>query len=100
MGGPAHGIALLEAAIERIRQGQKQYGPPDVMFERVAKIWSALLGITVTAEDVARCLIGFKLVRWDITDDDDVVEDSCKDIGGYSGAGFEARLVARSKRDA
>ena len=98
MSKPEKGMALLQEAIERIERGQEQYGTPAEMFDRVAEVWSGVLGIKVKGQDVPRCLIGFKLVRWAITDDEDVVKDSCKDIGGYSGAGWDARPDVPKKK--
>lgn len=40
-----------------------QYAPPEDNFANIARVWTALLGHEVSAADVARCMIGVKLVR-------------------------------------
>lgn len=40
-----------------------EYGHPLDDFSRAALIWSAVLGIDVTAEQVALCMIGVKIAR-------------------------------------
>jgi len=54
---------LLEA--QRLVHGDRQaaYGHPWSDFSRTAKIWSAILGIEVTPEQVGLCMIGVKLSR-------------------------------------
>lgn len=42
---------------------QKDYGHPRDDFGRTAQIWSAILGIPITAEQVGLCMIGVKLAR-------------------------------------
>lgn len=39
------------------------YGHPFDDFTRAAKIWEAVLGIPVTAEQVALCMVGVKIAR-------------------------------------
>lgn len=41
----------------------KNYGDPLVNHQRIANIWSVLLGIEVTPSQVALCLVGVKLAR-------------------------------------
>ena len=45
--------------------GEKQdsYGHPFDDFNRAAKIWEAILGVEVTAEQVALCMVGVKISR-------------------------------------
>jgi hypothetical protein len=40
-----------------------EYGHPLDDFSRAALIWSAILGIDVTAEQVALCMVGVKIAR-------------------------------------
>ena len=40
-----------------------QYGHPLDDFSRAALIWSAILGIEVSAEQVALCMVGVKIAR-------------------------------------
>ena len=42
---------------------QEQYGMPISDFSRTAKIWGAILGIEVTPEQVALCMVGVKISR-------------------------------------
>jgi hypothetical protein len=41
----------------------EDYGHPYHDFGRTAKIWSAILGVDVTPEQVALCMIGVKMSR-------------------------------------
>lgn len=84
MSKPVKGQALLKAAAERIAKGERQYGAPIQMFTEVAALWSVLLKAPVTAQDVTRCMMALKMVRARDTDDAAVLEDSLKDIAGYS----------------
>lgn len=61
---------------------QKDYGPPKVNFDRIARIWAAVLGTEITHQQVIQCMIGLKLARLSETPDH---EDSWLDIAGYVG---------------
>ena len=56
--------SILDEA-KRIVHGDRgeNYGHPFEDFSRTAKIWSAILGIDVTPEQVALCMIGLKISR-------------------------------------
>ena len=56
--------SILEEA-KRIVHGDRgeNYGHPLEDFSRTAQIWSAILGIDVTAEQVALCMVGVKISR-------------------------------------
>lgn len=41
----------------------RDYGHPLDNHERIARIWSVILNVEVTAEQVALCMIGTKLAR-------------------------------------
>ena len=56
------------------------YGNPEEVFPRHAQVWSAIIGTPVTAEQVALCLIGYKLIRTADTPD---YSDNSDDIEGY-----------------
>lgn len=57
-------MTILEEA-QKIVYGDRNasYGDPADDFGRTAKIWSAILGIEVTAMQVGLCMIGVKLSR-------------------------------------
>lgn len=42
---------------------QDAYGHPLDDFTRAGKIWEAILGVPVTAEQVALCMVGIKISR-------------------------------------
>lgn len=42
---------------------QADYGDPVANMDRVAAVWSVLLGVEVTGRQVALCMAGLKLVR-------------------------------------
>jgi len=78
---------FLDTARELINGPRaKEYGPAKFNHERIATIWSIVLGRSVTAEQVVACMIGVKLARLaeDITKD-----DSWVDIVGYAALGGE-----------
>lgn len=79
--------ALREAA--RLINGDRdaQYGRPIDNFGRIAKIWSVILGIEVTEEDVAMCMTGLKIARY--ASKSGFQPDTWIDIAGYAGCGFE-----------
>jgi hypothetical protein len=84
---PARVEALREAA--RLISGERdaQYGSPDQNFNRIARIWSVVLGINVTEEDVAMCMVGLKMARY--ASKSGFQPDTWVDIAGYAGCGYE-----------
>ncbi len=68
---------------ERIINGSRRedYGDVRLSFERIAALWSPVIGTTVSAEQVALCMIQLKVARalngWQ--------RDSIVDIAGYAG---------------
>lgn len=79
--------ALREAA--RIISGDrnKQYGAPENNFERTAQIWSVILGIPISNEDVAMMMVGLKMARY--ASKSGYQPDTWIDIAGYAGCGYE-----------
>jgi hypothetical protein len=63
-----------------IDQRVKVYGEVVPSFERIAQVWSGILGSPVSATDVPLMLIGMKTVRAQITPD---YSDNSDDIDGY-----------------
>ena len=49
----------------RLVTGDRQaaYAHPKVNFQRIADLWSPVLGVTVTPEQVALCMIQVKVAR-------------------------------------
>jgi hypothetical protein len=76
-------MTLLEEA-QSIINGARQeaYGTPLESFTWIGKLWSALLGIEVSPEIVALCLIQLKVSRAVNTPGH---RDSWLDIAGYAG---------------
>ena len=64
-------------AVAAARQRREAPGPH---FVRVAKVWSALLGHYVSAEQVVQCMIALKLVREAGQHD----PDNMVDVEGYA----------------
>ncbi len=60
----------------------EDYGHPYHDFSRTAKIWSAILGVDVTPEQVALCMIGVKISR----ECNRPKRDNRVDIAGYAEA--------------
>lgn len=74
--------SILEEA-QRIINGQRRedYGSALESFQRIANLWSPVLGVSITPEVVAVCMIQLKIARalngWQ--------RDSIVDIAGYAG---------------
>lgn len=87
--------ALREAA--RIISGDRdiQYGGPEENFARIAKIWSVILNVPVTEEDVAMCMVGVKVARY--ANKSGFQPDTWVDIAGYAGCGYEVGKIAEEK---
>ena len=88
--------ALREAA--RIISGDrnKQYGSPEDNFERTAKIWSVILGVPISNEDVARMMVGLKVARY--ASKSGFQGDTWVDIAGYAGCGYEVGYLENKKQ--
>lgn len=77
---------LLHKAEELINGDRaKDYGDAKKNFEDIARLWSVVLGIEVTAQQMALCMIMVKAARLMKTDH----EDSWIDIAGYAALGGE-----------
>lgn len=72
---------LTEA--EQIINGERRddYGSPLASFTMIAQGWSMVLGIDVTPEQVALCMVQLKVARWV----NGQQHDSLVDICGYVG---------------
>ena len=74
--------SLLAEAAQIVQKRRRSYGPPALLFERVAVRWSQVLGAEVTPAQVITCLIDLKVAR--LTHDPKHL-DSITDIAGYAG---------------
>jgi hypothetical protein len=74
---------IEDEAGKLVRRGARQetYGHPRGDFDRVAGMWSALLGVKIDAEKVAVMMIAFKLARLSQTPQH---RDSKVDVIGYT----------------
>lgn len=61
---------------------QQDYGAALENFTRIARIWEVVLGVSVSPEQVALCMIGVKMARLVKSPEH---EDSWVDIAGYVG---------------
>lgn len=55
------------------------HGKGEMLFPRIAEVWSGILGTPVSGEEVALCMAGLKLVRRQARKD----RDSLVDLIGY-----------------
>lgn len=87
-----HSETVLEEA-SRIVNGDRaaDYGDAQASFDRIAALWAAILGVPVTAKQVALCLIQLKVSRACTSDK----RDNWVDIAGYAqlGAMLNAQLA-------
>jgi hypothetical protein len=74
--------SLLQRADQLINgERRQQYGDPAESFAQIAALWSAYLGVTVTAHDYANMMILMKVSRARSGYHD----DCALDIAGYAG---------------
>jgi hypothetical protein len=79
--------ALREAARLINSERNVQYGPPTENFDRIARLWSVVLGVEVSTEDVAMCMVALKMARY--ASKSGYQPDTWIDIAGYAGCGYE-----------
>lgn len=89
--------ALRQAASIIAGERDKQYGGPEQNFDRIARIWSVILGIHVTAEDVSMCMVGVKVARY--ASKSGFQPDTWVDIAGYAGCGYEVGALNVKQED-
>lgn len=89
--------ALREAATIISGDRDAQYGGPEENFARIAKIWSVILGIDITEEDVAMCMVGLKVARY--ASKSGFQPDTWVDIAGYAGCGYEVGKKAVEREE-
>ena len=76
-----NGAMLLQHAAGVVEHRERAYGPPAVSFAAIAARWSLVLGIDVSAAQVALCLIDLKMSR---LSRDPSHLDSIVDVAGYA----------------
>lgn len=77
-GGVFMSKTILEQAAELTSGDRNQaYGDASVEFNKVATVWSALLGTNITGPQVALCMAGLKLVREAYKHKEDNLVDAC-----------------------
>src|SRR5574343_212429 len=71
-------LNCLETANELVSgDRQDDYGHPFHDFSKTAKIWEVILGVPVTPEQVALCMVGVKISREVNKHKDDNIIDGC-----------------------
>jgi hypothetical protein len=88
--------ALREAAKIISGDRNKQYGAPEDNFERTAQIWSVILGVPISNEDVAMMMVGLKVARY--ASKSGYQPDTWIDIAGYAGCGYEVGSLENNKK--
>ena len=77
---------LLDAAKEAVEERGNEYGAPWDNHERIAVMWTAIMGVEFEPEQVALCLAAMKIARLAANRDH---QDSWKDLAGYAATGSE-----------
>lgn len=75
------GSDMLAEAAKVVKDRGASYGHAKQNHERIAALWSTLLGFPVSPVQVAMCMVGVKLARLMETPDH---VDSAVDIAGYA----------------
>jgi hypothetical protein len=88
--------ALREAARLVDSERNFAYGPPAENFARIATLWSVILGITVTEEDYAMCMVAVKMARYAARSG--FQPDTWVDIAGYAGCGYEVGMDTQQRQ--
>ena len=84
---------LLDAAKETVADRGEDYGSIWDNHERIAIIWTALIGIQIEPEHVAMMMAGVKLARLAATPDH---QDSWVDLAGDAATGSECLDVRQN----
>jgi len=77
---------LLDAARNAVSDRGVAYGNVRDNHERIAVMWTALLGVSISAPQVAMMMAALKLARLAATPDH---QDSWIDLAGYAATGSE-----------
>jgi hypothetical protein len=95
--------AVIQYRVEALREAAKiiagdrdaQYGGPEENFTRIAKVWSMILGVDISTEDVAMMMVGLKVARY--ANKSGFQADTWIDIAGYAGCGYEVGRLELEK---
>ena len=87
--------ALRQAASIISGKRDEQYGAPEDNFKRISKIWSVIIGIELSEEDIAMMMVGLKLARY--ANKSGFQPDTWIDIAGYAGCGYEVGKLNSEK---
>jgi hypothetical protein len=89
---------LLSRAQKIVEERGQDYGEVRENHQRIADIWSVILGTTVEPEQVALCMAGTKIARLIQTP---THTDSWLDLAGYAAVGSECikQSVTASMQD-
>jgi hypothetical protein len=74
-------MTILEEAAKIVDSRPDTYGPPAESFQRLAKVWSAILEVEVSTSNAVLCLVAMKMLRLTISPNH---RDSQIDICGYA----------------
>ena len=88
--------ALHEAARLISSERNVHYGPPSENFDRIARLWSVILGTKISMEDVAMCMVALKMARY--ASKSGYQPDTWIDIAGYAGCGYEVGLMEKEEK--
>jgi hypothetical protein len=86
---------LREAAGIIAGDRDTQYGGPEDNFTRIGKIWSVIMGIDFSTEDVAMMMVGLKVARY--ANHGEFQPDTWRDIAGYAGCGYEVGYLNNAR---
>lgn len=75
------GIKMLQEAAKTVQKRGEVYGEAKQDMARIAKMWSGILGVDITAAQIPMCMIAVKLSRLSETTGH---LDSTVDIAGYA----------------
>jgi len=81
-------LDCLSRAASAVTERGAAYGPPAPFFRELARRWSLVLGVEVSAAQVVGCMVQLKLLRGG--------DDSIVDIAGYAACLAEIEAEERA----
>lgn len=87
--------ALRQAASIISGDRDEQYGAPEDNFKRISRVWSVIIGVELSEEDIAMMMVGLKLARY--ANKSGFQPDTWIDIAGYAGCGYEVGKLNSEK---